>query len=222
MPWAIRKFKGDEVWARVDEDGDLVVEDGRVPIRYSDDDSAKVYRASPTNVADDNLAFQQAPFADTREESTTVPPEVDRLPPPEDDVMEVHVDGASIKEAAAPTGPSGIGVLTRTRDDYRELHQYIGETDNAVAELAAALVGLDLAKEHGGPVRLFTDSQYVKNMIVKRSWNASSNKRLVSMLRNRADEFDDLEVNWVRGHSGDPQNERVDDLANRAVARHGS
>ena len=45
MKWVEADFKGKTVWAQVHDGGNLVVEGGRIPIRYSDKEGAKIYRA---------------------------------------------------------------------------------------------------------------------------------------------------------------------------------
>ena len=50
MKWVEAEFKGRTVWAQVHDGGNLVVESGRVPIRYSDKPGAKIYRAGQANI----------------------------------------------------------------------------------------------------------------------------------------------------------------------------
>ena len=48
--WIRANFKGKPIWAQVDAAGALVVDGGRVPIRYSDKAGTKIYRAGADNV----------------------------------------------------------------------------------------------------------------------------------------------------------------------------
>ena len=50
MKWVEADFKGKTVWAQVHDAGNLVVEGGRIPIRYSDKAGAKIYRAGQANI----------------------------------------------------------------------------------------------------------------------------------------------------------------------------
>ena len=50
MKWIQAEFKGKTVWAAVHAEGNLVVENGRVPIRYSDKAGTKIYRAGQANI----------------------------------------------------------------------------------------------------------------------------------------------------------------------------
>ncbi|MFB6226932.1 MAG: ribonuclease HI, partial [bacterium] len=101
----------------------------------------------------------------------------------------------------------------------REIRQYLGKASNQVAELAALYVGLNAVEGRSKSVRVYTDSKYARGMLVNDHWEASANQKLVEKLRELGSSFDDLEVKWVEGHSGDPLNERADDLATEAVSQ---
>ncbi len=59
MPWEQRYFKGDQVWVRLDDDGDYDLEDERVPMRYDNEAKAKTYHAHPDNIADTEREAEQ-------------------------------------------------------------------------------------------------------------------------------------------------------------------
>lgn len=237
MPWSRRYFNNDntsspvKVWARVDEDGELVLDDGRVPIRYEDSEDATVYSASPGNVEDsaedfpdsgsgddDSLAFLEDQYTATRLESTDPPPDVLQVDDPESGTIEIHTDGAAHKTSGSKQGPAGLGVVLRSVNNYKEISQYLGTASNQVAELAALYVGLNAVNNRSKPVRVYTDSKYARGMLVE-DWEAKANQKLVRKLRDLGENFEDLEVEWVEGHTGDPLNERADDLATEAVKR---
>lgn len=232
MPWSRRFFNNEntdapvKVWARVDEDDEVVLEDGRVPIRYEDDDDATVYSASPNNVsrsaedADDSLQFLDDRFTQTRKTSTEVPEQLLGLDHPEPGTIEIHTDGAAIKSSGSKAGPAGLGVVLRSSENYKEISQYIGEASNQVAELAALYVGLNSVNNPSRTVEVFTDSKYARGMLVNEDWEANANQGLVRKLRDRGKEFENLTVEWVEGHSGEPLNERADDLATEAINRY--
>lgn len=233
MSWEQRYFKNDKVWVKVDEDGELVVEDGRVPMRYRDDDDAKIYNASPRNIHEqvyDDVDEDRA-GPSPLDESVISPPEVadadgrlkvgntvpaelaDIFEPPEG-VIEIHTDGA----CSGNPGPCGYGVVIRDGFFYHEFSQYLGEGTNNIAELMAIKVALQSVGDKSRPVRLYTDSRYCLGVLTM-GWKAKANRQLILSIRDILEEFDDLELRKIEGHAGEPLNERADDLATDAVSR---
>ncbi len=131
-----------------------------------------------------------------------------------DGVIRVYTDGAS----SGNPGPSGIGVLLRYGSHEKEISTYIGIATNNIAELEAIRVGLSLIKNPALPVRVYTDSSYALGLLSK-GWKARKNQELVTNIRNMLSAFKDILFVKVKGHSGDPGNERVDRLATDAIAR---
>ena len=138
-------------------------------------------------------------------------------------VVEVFTDGA----CRGNPGPGGWGVLLRYGDTEKELYGAEAETTNNRMELMAAIQGLEsLTREC--KVILTTDSEYVRKGITewmvnwkKRGWKTASkqpvkNKDLWQRLDKAANEHQ-VEWHWVRGHTGHPENERADQLANRGI-----
>jgi ribonuclease HI len=138
-----------------------------------------------------------------------------------------HTDGA-----CAPTnpGPAGWGVVLVAPDGKTESdhHGFIGPGTNQIAELTAAIEGLRRVPA-GGAVELVCDSQYVVKGLSE--WRAGwerkgfknskgevvANLALWKKLFALADARK-VTTRWVRGHNGDPYNERADALANQALA----
>ncbi|NZA27526.1 ribonuclease HI [Luteimonas sp. SJ-92] len=133
--------------------------------------------------------------------------------------VEIHTDGACLGNP----GPGGWAALLRYRAQERELVGGEPLTTNNRMELMAAIQALETLT---APCRvtLHTDSQYVRKGItewlpnwVRRNWRTAGGaavknqdlwERLqAACVRHRID------WRWVRGHSGDPDNERVDVLA---------
>jgi ribonuclease HI len=94
-------------------------------------------------------------------------------------------------------------------------------------ELMAAIMGLEALRRRSR-VRLTTDSQYVHNGIrqwicdwKRRGWKTADRKPVKNVeLWQRLDHAvarHDVEFSWVRGHTGHPENERADALANLAI-----
>jgi len=135
----------------------------------------------------------------------------------------MYTDGA----CRGNPGPGGWGVLLQYRDREKELYGGEPETTNNRMELTAAIKGLE-ALNKSCRVRIVTDSEYVKNGISqwladwkKRGWKTAARKPVKNIdLWQRLDQaVQDHQVEWcwVKGHSGDPGNERADALANRGI-----
>ena len=133
--------------------------------------------------------------------------------------VEVHTDGACLGNP----GPGGYAALLRYKGVEREVVGGEALTTNNRMELMAAISGLESLNEACAIV-LFTDSQYVKQGIndwmpnwVRRNWKTAAGdpvknrdlwERLHAAVQRHA-----IDWRWVKGHSGDPDNERVDQLA---------
>ncbi|MEN5209513.1 ribonuclease HI [Stenotrophomonas terrae] len=139
--------------------------------------------------------------------------------------IEVHTDGACLGNP----GPGGWGALLRYKGHERELSGGEGHTTNNRMELMAAIMGLETLSEPCN-ITLFTDSQYVRQGItewmpswVRRNWKTAGgdqvkNRDLWERL-HEATQRHQIDWRWVKGHSGDPDNERVDQLARDAAIR---
>jgi ribonuclease HI len=122
-------------------------------------------------------------------------------------------------------GPGGWAVLLRSADGERELSGGEPLTTNNRMELMAAIMALE-ALETPCEVILTTDSQYVRQGITewlpvwsRRGWKTTSgdpvkNRDLWERLHMAASRHQ-VEWRWVKGHSGDPDNRRVDMLARK-------
>ena len=113
----------------------------------------------------------------------------------------------------------------RTETDH---YGFIGHGTNQIAELTAAVEGLSRVPA-GAEVELVSDSQYVLKGLMewRTGWErkgfrnskgeAVANLALWKTLFAVADARR-VSTRWVRGHNGDPHNERADALANKALA----
>ena len=133
--------------------------------------------------------------------------------------IEVHTDGACLGNP----GPGGWGALLRWREVERELSGGEPDTTNNRMELMAAIAALEALREPCDVI-LTTDSQYVRQGImdwlsnwIRRGWKTAGgdpvkNRDLWERLHAAAAPHA-VDWRWVKGHAGDPDNERVDQLA---------
>ncbi len=141
------------------------------------------------------------------------------------DAVEVFTDGA----CRGNPGPGGWGALLRSRGHEKELSGAEAATTNNRMELTAAIEALRALKR---PclVELTTDSQYVRQGITawianwkQRGWKTAGRKPVKNVDLWRALDAEaarhQVRWHWVRGHSGHPENERADRLANAAIDR---
>ena len=131
----------------------------------------------------------------------------------------IHTDGACLGNP----GPGGWAALLRYRGRERELAGGEAQTTNNRMELMAAIMALEALSEPCSIV-LHTDSQYVRQGItewlpgwIRRNWRTSGgsdvkNRDLWERLQSACARHR-IDWRWVKGHSGDPDNERVDQLA---------
>ena len=136
----------------------------------------------------------------------------------------VYADGA----CKGNPGPGGWGAWLKSGVHERELFGGEKLTTNNRMELTAVIEALALLKRHSAVV-IYTDSQYVKNGITTwihgwkaRGWTTADKKPVKNLeLWQRLDTLNAghaVTWRWVKGHSGDPGNERADALANQGVA----
>jgi len=137
--------------------------------------------------------------------------------------VEIFTDGA----CRGNPGPGGWGVVLRYKGTEKTLHGGESHTTNNRMELMAAIAGLEALKRPS-KVELTTDSQYVKKGITewlaswkRRGWKTADRKPVKNVdLWQRLDEVvakHQVEWHWVRGHTGHPENERADALANQGI-----
>jgi ribonuclease HI len=140
-----------------------------------------------------------------------------------DDTITIYTDGA----CRGNPGRGGWGAILLSGDRRKELWGSEAETTNNRMELMAAIRALEALK-HRSRVELYTDSQYVRLGITewianwkKRGWTTAGRAPVKNRdLWQRLDELvgeHEVEWYWVKGHSGDPLNERADALANRGI-----
>ena len=140
----------------------------------------------------------------------------------------IHTDGGALNNP----GPGGYGAVIEDGDRRRELSGGYRYTTNNRMEIMACIRALE-ALEKPSEVVLYSDSKYVVDAVMKgwaarwrkNGWMRSPGKKAVN-----ADLWDRLlellsrhrvEFRWVRGHSGNPENERCDALVRMESAKTG-
>ncbi|TQV86587.1 ribonuclease HI [Aliikangiella coralliicola] len=142
--------------------------------------------------------------------------------------IEVFTDGA----CRGNPGPGGWGALLRAGSHQKEIYGGEQETTNNRMELTAAIRALEAIKKPSVVV-LTTDSQYVRKGITEwmsgwktRGWKNSAKKPVKNVdlwkLLDAQNERHQVTWKWVKGHSGHPENETADQLANRGIDELGS
>lgn len=134
--------------------------------------------------------------------------------------IELFTDGA----CSGNPGPGGWGAILRFNGVEKELSGGEINTTNNRMELTAVIKGLKALKEPCF-VTLTTDSKYVSDGISKgwaQSWKNNGWRKADKKPALNPDLWDELlqllsvhevEINWVKGHAGHPENERCDKLA---------
>ena len=137
--------------------------------------------------------------------------------------IQIFTDGA----CRGNPGPGGWGVILRSGSHEKELFGGEQSTTNNRMELRAAIEGL-AALKRSSRVTVTTDSQYVRQGITqwiegwkRNQWRTSAKKpvknqdlwQLLDQLTSRHE----VTWEWVKGHSGHPDNELADALANRGI-----
>ena len=240
MDWIRKKFKGNKIYARVDDEGELIVEAGRAEIKYSKKDNDRVYRAAAWRVVAVDAPDPESEHPAQQNGGSALRPErPDRnwssAPQPEarkrylgkapaagtesknallDGAIQIYTDGA----CSGNPGPAGIGALLIYGDHLKEISEHIGNATNNVAELTAILRALQTIKTPDKPIALFTDSQYAIGVLTK-GWKAKANQELIAEVKAELNRFTNLNFHYVRGHVGTPENERADELACRGRDR---
>jgi ribonuclease HI len=137
--------------------------------------------------------------------------------------VEIHTDGA----CRGNPGPGGWGAILRYGGKTREISGAEAATTNNRMEMMGAIAALETLSEPC-EVHLYTDSRYVHDGITvwlagwkARGWKTADRKPVknqdlwqrleLAVARHR------MKWHWVKGHAGDPMNERADTLAREAI-----
>ena len=132
----------------------------------------------------------------------------------------IYTDGA----AKGNPGNGGYGAVLISGKHKKELSQGFRKTTNNRMELLSVIVALEQIKKENTEVTVYSDSKYVVDAVEKKwvfNWekkgfakkkNIDLWKRFLVIYRNHTVNFQ-----WVKGHAGNPMNERCDELAVKAA-----
>ncbi len=135
-------------------------------------------------------------------------------------MITIYTDGAS----QGNPGPGGYGAVMKFKQHRKELAQGFRLTTNNRMELLAVIVALEAIKEPGYEVTVYSDSKYVVDAVEKKwlwGWakknfaktkNPDLWRRFLAIYPKHRVKFQ-----WVKGHAGNTENERCDQLAVQAA-----
>lgn len=137
----------------------------------------------------------------------------------------IYTDGA----CKGNPGPGGWAAILRHRDNEKILSGAEEETTNNRMELMAAIEGLKALKRPC-KVKLYTDSQYLRQGITlwltnwkRNQWRKADKSPVKNVdlwqTLDTVSQNHHIEWHWVKGHSGHPENEKADQLANEAIKK---
>lgn len=135
----------------------------------------------------------------------------------------MYTDGA----CTGNPGPGGYGVILKSGQHRKEISAGYRQTTNNRMELMAVIAGLEAVKKRCR-ITIYTDSRYIAESINNRwvyQWKEKGWRRSKRQLAQNIDLWEKLlqlldehqvEVEWVKGHIGEQENERADKLAVQA------
>jgi ribonuclease HI len=131
----------------------------------------------------------------------------------------IYTDGA----AKGNPGPGGYGIVMKFGAGRKELNKGFRKTTNNRMELLAIITALEKIKKPF-PIHIYSDSKYVIDAIVngwlfnwvKKSFKGKKNQDLWERYLKIHPKFD-IKYHWVKGHAGNIENERCDELAVNAA-----
>lgn len=140
------------------------------------------------------------------------------------ELVKIYTDGA----CRGNPGPGGWGAVLIYGDKVKKLHGGETETTNNRMELTAVIKALECLKGNRWPLEITSDSKYVLQGITewiegwkKRGWRSASKKPVMNVdLWQQLDVLvqpHEISWQWVKGHSGHPENELADQLANKGI-----
>ena len=150
-----------------------------------------------------------------------ITPDKNKMMPP----VTIYTDGA----CSGNPGPGGWGALLRYGKHEKELSGGALETTNNRMELTGAIEALKALKKPS-QVQFYTDSEYLRKGITewirtwkRKGWKTAGKKPVKNQdlwrQLDSAIQLHEIEWHWLRGHAGQRDNERVDQLARDAIPK---
>jgi ribonuclease HI len=144
---------------------------------------------------------------------------------PSSTTVELYTDGACLGNP----GPGGWAALLRFNGTEKELSGGDPDTTNNRMEMQAVIEGLK-ALSRPSTVTVYTDSQYVQKGITEwingwkaKGWKTAAKKPVKNvdlwLELDKTQERHSVTWQWIKGHAGHPENERVDDLARQEAEK---
>ena len=134
-------------------------------------------------------------------------------------MIKIYTDGSS----RGNPGPGGYGIVLLYKDKRKELSQGYKLTTNNRMELTAVIKALEAIKNDKINITIFSDSKYVVESIEKGwiwNWEKKNFKKKLNsdLWKTLIPLYKKLKVmvQWVKGHAGNIENEKCDELANKA------
>lgn len=115
----------------------------------------------------------------------------------------------------------GVGAVLRFGDEVLTISKGFNHTTNNRMELRALLLALQHINVKNIPIKVYSDSQYVVKSvnIWYKNWEmfgyaGIKNPDLIQKIIELIKQFENIQILWIRGHTGIIENERADELAN--------
>jgi ribonuclease HI len=131
-------------------------------------------------------------------------------------LITIYTDGAS----SGNPGPGAYAAILQYKDYNKELVQGFRKTTNNRMELWAVIAGLEALKKDKQHIVVYSDSRYVVDAVEKgwlQSWikKGFKGKKNIDLWKRFWALYikHNVAFKWVKGHAGDPRNERCDQLA---------
>ncbi len=236
--WKRMSFKGNKVWALLAENGEFLVRNGKILIKYNLKQDYEYWVKKDGIKPEKDAVPKKTSQAKTKKNSGAgINTKANRLSDgislnrdlkktdsgydrtnnisaPENTII-IYTDGAS----SGNPGPAGIGVLLMSGEHKKEISEFIGTATNNIAELTAIKRALSELKTRNMPVRLFTDSTYCTGLL-STGWKPKKNFNLINTIKKLILEFKDFKIIKIKGHAGIEGNEKADSLATSAITQH--
>ena len=137
-------------------------------------------------------------------------------------MITLYTDGSS----KGNPGAGGYAAILQYKEHTKELVGAFNKTTNNRMELMALIAGLEAITKKNQQIIIYTDSRYIVDAINKgwiQRWFATNfkKKKNQDLWRRLWQSYiqHQIQLRWVRGHAGHPQNERCDTLAVQAAEK---